>query len=153
VQNPRHRPPTLLIAALGATASALPSTLSRRACTLVKADDLTFEASKTAGVSYPQTLNFNIGPVTAGPCSLLAKFSPGFPITQTGTAQMEVINAGSQVGTIGPIPTTGQYSTINSFICKDVLTFDFQIASWGQDGRVAFTGTDGAGFFVQVGDC
>ncbi|KAH8645477.1 hypothetical protein BX600DRAFT_519489 [Xylariales sp. PMI_506] len=156
---------TLFVAALSAaTAVSARSTASsrRQTCFVVSPDEYDFSVSQ----GYGDELEFDIGAVSAGPCSLIARFSAGFPLYESGSAQLNVFSGegsnapGALVGTVGPFAlaadgTVAQdvYTTVNSFVCSDVLSFTFEIASEDQAGSVSFTSDDYNGFFIKVGDC
>ncbi|KAI0885516.1 uncharacterized protein GGS22DRAFT_161119 [Annulohypoxylon maeteangense] len=99
-------------------------------------------------------VTFQIPPNSVGPCSLIATFPADYPITSTGSDLVNVTAidgpaAGSLVGTLRFRPGTKTF--INSFACRDVMTYELAIALG--EGEVKFSEIQGAGLFMDVGDC
>lgn len=156
---------TFAIAALATIAQGLPTTLSSsspRDCHEILVTpstrsvfDLTWDAN------YEEVV-FTLGARLAelpGPCTLLAKFEPGFRVTNRGDPQIRVTGnlgsaaPGSEVGSFrleSPTPAGGR--VINSFQCADVMSFDFAAENI-QHGDLAYFDGDGvSGLFIQIGN-
>ncbi|KAI1140538.1 hypothetical protein F5Y05DRAFT_321059 [Hypoxylon sp. FL0543] len=104
--------------------------------------------------SRPNTISFQIPPNSAGPCQLVAKFPDGYPITSTGSDLVNVVALdgpaqGALVGSLRFRPGTKTF--VNSFACRDVMTYELEIAQG--TGEVKFSEVQGAGLFMDVGDC
>ncbi|KAI1104765.1 hypothetical protein F4804DRAFT_306260 [Jackrogersella minutella] len=135
-----------LIAALAASASA--------ACLEQAPAALGFPINFDITPERSDTISFQIPPNSVGPCTLIAKFPDGYPITSTGSDLVNVTAldgpaAGSLVGALRF--RAGGKTYVNSFACADVMTYELAIAQ-GQ-GEVKFSEIQGAGLFMDVGDC
>ncbi|KAI1462580.1 hypothetical protein F4805DRAFT_452407 [Annulohypoxylon moriforme] len=99
-------------------------------------------------------LSFQIPPNSVGPCTLIATFPADYPITSTGSDLVNVtaIDGPAPDSLVGALRfRAGTTTTINSFACRDVMTFELAIAQGV--GEVAFSEVQGAGLFMEVGDC
>ncbi|KAI1443514.1 hypothetical protein F5Y02DRAFT_420002 [Annulohypoxylon stygium] len=99
-------------------------------------------------------VSFQIPPNSVGPCALIATFPADYPITSTGSDLVNVTAldgpvAGSLVGALRF--RAGTTVTINSFACRDVMSYELAIAQG--EGEVKFSEVQGAGLFMEVGDC
>ncbi|KAI1211667.1 uncharacterized protein F4807DRAFT_397892 [Annulohypoxylon truncatum] len=104
--------------------------------------------------SRSDAVSFEIPAGSVGPCALVATFPAGYPITSTGSDLVNVTAldgpaAGSLVGALRF--RAGTTTVINSFACADVMSYELAIAQG--EGEVAFSEVQGAGLFMEVGDC
>ncbi|KAK9782821.1 hypothetical protein SCAR479_01164 [Seiridium cardinale] len=137
-------------------ASAAPS--KRAPCLEQPPSSIGFPINYNISTTFSPAASFQIPPNSAGPCTLVAKFPAGYPITSSGADLVNVRatngNApGSLVGTLRfqSAPNTATQTVINSFACQDVMAYQLEIADGGQ-GWVAFQEVQGAGLFMEVGD-
>lgn len=132
---------------------------SKRACTPVfPAGVSQISLSKAIGApSTTQTLTWEIPPNAGGPCTLIATFPAGYPISSSGNAQVNVIDVngpspGSIVGTVtfasDPSGPTTRY--INSFGCRANMQYRLVLATEGA-GSVSFGEGNGAGIGMTYG--
>ncbi|XXH03888.1 hypothetical protein Hte_010296 [Hypoxylon texense] len=101
-------------------------------------------------------VTFQIPPDSAGPCQLVAKFPAGYPVVSTGDDLVDVRAvdgpaAGALVGSLRFRP--GATTVVNSFACRDVMSYELALANPEGDGEVRFSEIQGAGLFMEVGDC
>ncbi|KAI2469480.1 hypothetical protein F4781DRAFT_217406 [Annulohypoxylon bovei var. microspora] len=137
---------TTLLSGLTASASA--------ACLQQAPAALGFPINYDITPSRSDFATFEIPPNSVGPCTLVATFPAGYPITSTGSDLVNVTAvdgpaAGSLVGALRF--RAGGKTFVNSFACRDVMTYELAIALG--DGEVAFSEVQGAGLFMDVGDC
>lgn len=111
----------------------------------------------TQDINVKERQQYAVPHPAGAPCSLIASFEAGFQgIEQSGETLIDVYAIdgpapGALVGSFRIDPVNGQKTTINSFACRDVLTFDFEISSDERPGDVAFTADVHNGIFLQVG--
>lgn len=156
-----------LAAASAGTVSA--RVLGQRSCHLVPATDFSFAVSKdpSTGLETTDTLTYHLGagagqPGARSPCSLVALFAEGFPVSQSGETLIDVralsgtnAPAGSLVGSFRIDSNGGaaQTTVINSFVCQPDMSFSVEISSDERPGQVSFTADNTSGVFMQVGQC
>lgn len=144
--------PTLLL--LLPTTITLAATLPRRACTtLLSPLPISLSKPTASSPSTSQTLVFSPPASAPGPCTLLATFPAGYPISSSGAAQVNVVAvdgpaAGSLVGTV--TFAAGERQTINSFACRGEMTFRLEMAGPGS-GSVQFAQGEEAGVVLTYG--
>jgi len=151
-----HLSAVFVAAAAAAAASASP-TPARRACGLQYPEALGFPISFDITSGSPAAISFEIPPGASGPCSLVTQFPAGYPIAATGNPLVNFVAldgpaAGAVVGTttLGPNPWNADgLTTINSFDCSAVLSFQMEIAEG--EGSVAFHEVEGAGIMMTYG--
>ncbi|KAI1400063.1 hypothetical protein F4819DRAFT_509669 [Hypoxylon fuscum] len=99
-------------------------------------------------------VSFQIPPNSVGPCTLVAKFPAGYPITSTGSDLVNVaaVDGPAPGALVGALRfRAGTTVVVNSFACRDVMSYELSIAQG--DGEVKFSEIQGAGLFMDVGDC
>lgn len=99
-------------------------------------------------------ISFQIPPNSVGPCTLLARFPAGYPIVSTGSDLVNVtaIDGPAPGALVGALRfRAGTTTVINSFTCRDVMSYELSIAQGV--GEVSFAEIQGAGLFMDVGDC
>ncbi|KAL0942367.1 uncharacterized protein CTRU02_200253 [Colletotrichum truncatum] len=161
------------LAAGSATAASVSSRAARRSapasCQRFGANEALFSASVSGDYDQTQSLSFNVGPTSAGPCSLIGQFNQGFPIRVKNPehSRLDVRNAdGALIGSFPPLKlettdgvlyTVAETTvvTINSFACQPTFDFEFSLANDAGIDDYAFVfferNTEG-GFFIQAGD-
>ncbi|KAH7075808.1 hypothetical protein BKA63DRAFT_307529 [Paraphoma chrysanthemicola] len=150
-----------LLATLLSLTSAAPTTLERRACSVAYPRSIgfpiNFDIHQDAGGlnPVPNALAFDNIPAGAYGCQLEANFPAGYPITSSGSSQINVFATGGENGdvlfgtvTLQSSPVAPTKFVINSASCKSSLGFKLEIASETEAGRVAFADTKDAGFTV-----
>ncbi|KAL7623242.1 hypothetical protein AAE478_006923 [Parahypoxylon ruwenzoriense] len=138
---------TLLLLSAGASATS---------CVSQPPSAIGFPINFDITPSRPNTVTFQIpgGSSATGPCALVARFPPGYPVTSTGSDLVDVtaLDGPAQGALVGSLRfRAGEERTVNSFACRDTFTFELSIAQG--DGEVAFAQTLDAGLFIDVGDC
>lgn len=150
---------TLLLTTLSSLTLAAPSTTDKRACTPhFPAGVTSISLSKAPGApSTTQTLSWDIPAGAGGPCTLIATFPAGYPISSTGNAQVNVIDVngptpGSIVGTVtfASDPSGPSTRYINSFACRANMQYQLVLATEGS-GSVSFGEGNGAGVAMTYG--
>ncbi|KAI2625741.1 hypothetical protein GGR54DRAFT_629246 [Hypoxylon sp. NC1633] len=99
-------------------------------------------------------ISFQIPPNSVGPCTLVAKFPADYPVTSTGSDLVNVtaLDGPAPGALVGALRfRAGERVTVNSFACRDVMTYELAIAQG--EGEVSFAEIQGAGLFMEVGDC
>ena len=114
--------------------------------------DFNIRKDRGAGVNVASVQAFPVG-LPATECTLFWQFQPGFPISQSGASQINVIDVngnapGSIVGTF-TVNNDGAQHTINTFQCRNPLTVRFEIASNEQPGSVSFHANQANGIFLR----
>ncbi|KAI1380724.1 hypothetical protein F4677DRAFT_195837 [Hypoxylon crocopeplum] len=137
---------TSIIAAAAGSASA--------ACLEQPPSAIGFPINFDITPSRTDAISFQIPPNSVGPCQLVAKFPADYPITSTGSDLVNVKALdgpapGALVGSLRFRPGITTY--INSFACRDTMSYELSIAQG--DGEVKFSEIQGAGLFMDVGDC
>ncbi|OTB08974.1 hypothetical protein M426DRAFT_7006 [Hypoxylon sp. CI-4A] len=140
---------TLLAAAAAATQAAT------TACFEQAPSALGFPINFDITPTRPNAISFLVGAEHTGPCTLVAKFPAGYPITSTGSDLVNVtaLDGPAQGALVGALRfrADGTTTVINSFVCADVMAYELAIAQG--EGEVRFSEIQGAGLFMEVGDC
>ncbi|KAI1778176.1 hypothetical protein F4818DRAFT_288464 [Hypoxylon cercidicola] len=132
--------------ALAATATA--------ACLEQPPSALGFPINYDITPSRSDAVSFQIPAGAGGPCTLVAKFPAGYPIVSTGADLVNVtaLDGPAPGALVGALRfRAGTTTVINSFACRDVMAYELAIAQG--DGEVKFSEVQGAGLFMEVGDC
>ncbi|KAI1762887.1 hypothetical protein GGR53DRAFT_398724 [Hypoxylon sp. FL1150] len=101
-------------------------------------------------------VSFGIPANSVGPCQLVAKFPAGYPIISTGSDLVNVraVDGPAAGALVGDLRfRAGTTTVINSFACRDVMSFELSLAEPTEGSRVSFSQIKGAGLFLEVGDC
>ncbi|KAI6082578.1 hypothetical protein F4821DRAFT_246799 [Hypoxylon rubiginosum] len=137
-------------------ALAAPSLVSA-ACLEQPPSALGFPINYDITSSRSDAVSFQIPPNSVGPCQLVAKFPAGYPIVSTGDDLVNVtaLDGPAPGALVGALRfRAGTTTVINSFACRDVMAYELAIANptegWSE---VKFSEIQGAGLFMEVGDC
>ncbi|KAI1850612.1 hypothetical protein JX265_004322 [Neoarthrinium moseri] len=150
---------TAFLAAAGLSA-ATPIVNSRAVCLEQAPASIGFPINFSITPTNSPLVSFNVPPNSVGPCSLVAKFPAGYPITSSGSNLVNVIAVGGPapgalVGSVrfASSPDQRTFTTINSFACRPYMEFRLEISrDQANPGSVAFQEVQGAGLFLDIGD-
>ncbi|KAI4862054.1 hypothetical protein F4820DRAFT_38220 [Hypoxylon rubiginosum] len=143
--------------ATAATLIALAATSSVSATCLEQAPSaLGFPINYDITPSRSDAVSFQIPPNSAGPCQLVAKFPAGYPVFSVGDDLVNVtaLDGPAPGALVGSLRfRAGTTTVINSFGCRDVMAYELALANPDGNGEVSFSEIQGAGLFMEVGDC
>ncbi|KAK0739881.1 hypothetical protein B0T21DRAFT_347141 [Apiosordaria backusii] len=162
---------TLLITLSAAVGLTLAAPTAHSTCRRVQADATLLNVTNhpLLNVYQPQVISFSVPlkTVRRGPCALVADFPAGYSILDSSVQQggptlpINVIDVdgpapGNSIGNIHfpstvPDQKTKEAAklTINSFRCREEMTFRFEVAG---DGQVMFMTNGNYGLFMEF-DC
>jgi hypothetical protein len=147
------------LAAAGLSSASPLRAAPRAACLEQAPSALGFPINYDITPTTKPAVSFNIPANSVGPCSLVAKFPAGYPITSSGATLVNVRAtsgdaAGAIVGTLtfASSPNGPTFTTINSFACKTVMSYQLELSNTEQAGEVSFQEIQDAGLFMEVGD-
>jgi hypothetical protein len=142
-------------ALLTSAAPTTSSTLERRDCQVAYSrNSLNYEVHQDDNRANPRysPLSFINIPEGAYGCQVEVNFPAGYPITWSGSSTIKLVElVDGKESTFGTValqssPVAHTKFVINSADCKSELKYKLQIASDTDAGRVAFVGSQDAGF-------
>ncbi|KAH6652904.1 hypothetical protein BKA67DRAFT_659563 [Truncatella angustata] len=155
---------SIVVSALAAAGLASASPASRGSkrgpCLSQPPSSIGFPINYNISSASSPFASFLIPPNSVGPCTLVAKFPAGYPVSTAGNPLVDFVDvngpaAGSVVGTahLQSSPTQATKTFINSFACRDVMAYQLKLAPQeGSNEWVAFQEIQGVGLFMEVGD-
>ncbi|ETS81626.1 hypothetical protein PFICI_06628 [Pestalotiopsis fici W106-1] len=95
-----------------------------------------------------------------GPCTLVAKFPAGYPISSSGDDLVNVVAAsgehdGAVVGVLRFVsaPNVPTVTVVGTFECDGVMDYQLEIADSATEANwVSFEQDEDAGLFLEIGD-
>ncbi|KAF2029045.1 hypothetical protein EK21DRAFT_113268 [Setomelanomma holmii] len=133
-------------------------TLNSRACSVAYPRSIGFPinysiSQEAGGLNpHPNALGFDNIPSGSYGCQLEANFPANYPITSSGSSQLNIFATGDGADTLfGTVtlqssPVAPTRFVVNSAVCKSSMQFRLEIASETEAGSVAFADTKDAGF-------
>ncbi|KAI2606501.1 uncharacterized protein GGS25DRAFT_524166 [Hypoxylon fragiforme] len=140
--------PTTLLLAIAAASSASAQCLSQ------PPSSIGFPINYSITPTRSDAVSFQIPPNSVGPCTLVARFPAGYPIVSTGSDLVNVtaVDGPAPGALVGALRfRAGTTTVVNSFACRDVMSYELSIAQG--EGEVSFAEIQGAGLFMDVGNC